>query len=214
MKAFLASVGFFTILMASFSSAEPKQAYIEGKDFVVLAESVRTTDPSKIEVAEAFAYPCQACFNFEPVLESWIKSQPNDVVFVKSHVSFRPEWVPYQRGYYTVLSLKLKKNIDMDIFKEIHVRKNELSTAQSWANFLANYGVEKEKVLGVYNSFGVTSQMKQADARNNGFKITSTPTLIINGKYKVGDNLEGYEQVLEVAQFLVDKVRTEKGQVN
>lgn len=214
MKAFLASMFFFTLLIAGYSSAESKPVYVEGKDFVVLAEPVRTTDPTKIEVAEAFAYPCHACFSFEPALESWIKSQSNDIVFVKSHVSFRPEWVPYQRGYYTVLSLKLKNNIDMDIFKEIHVNRNELNTDQAWANFLANYGVEKEKVIGVYNSFGVSSQMKQADARNNGFKITSTPTLIIDGRYKVGDNLKSYEQVLEVAQFLVDKVRAEKALAN
>lgn len=214
MKTFLASLVFFTLLIAGFSNAESKPAYVEGKDFVVLAVPVRTTDPSKIEVAEAFAYPCHACFSFEPLLESWVKSQLNDVVLVKNHVSFRPDWVPYQRGYYTVMSLKLKNNIDMDIFKEIHIKRNELNTAQAWANFLANYGVEKEKVIGVYNSFGVSSQMKQADARNNGFKITSTPTLVIDGKYKVGDNLKSYEQVLDVARFLVDKVRAEKAPAN
>jgi protein dithiol oxidoreductase (disulfide-forming) len=210
MKKLLVAVGIILGFIASFSSAESTQTYIEGKDFIVLAEPIRTSDPSKIEVAEAFAYPCHACFNFEPILKRWVESQPKDVSFVRNHVTFRAEWVPYQRGYYTVLSLKLKKSIDTDIFNEIHVKHNELNTAQSWANFLSNYGIKKEKVIGIYNSFGVSSQMKQADARNNGYKITSTPSLVVDGKYKVSGNLKSYEQVLQVAQFLVDKVRTEK----
>lgn len=210
MKALSIITGMIFIFMAGFACAESSPAYIEGKDFVVLAEPIRTSDPSRIEVTEAFAYPCHACFNFEPKLHSWVESQPEDVVFVRSHVTFRPEWVPYQRGYYTVLSLKLEKNIDMDIFEEIHVKHNELNTAELWAIFLEKHGIEKEKSISVYNSFGVSSKMKQADARNNGFKISSTPTLIIDGKYKVSGSLKSYEQVLEVAQFLVNKVRTER----
>lgn len=203
--------GIFFVLASGFSAAESSSTinYVEGKDYVVLSEPHRTANPSKIEVVEAFAYPCRACFSFEPILERWVKSQPEDVAFIRTHVTFRPEWVPYQRGYYTVLSLKLDKNIDVDIFNEIHVKHKELNTAQAWADFLANYGVDKERVINTYDSFGVSSQMKQADARSNGFKIGSTPMLVINGKYKV-NNERKFEEVIKIAQFLVEKVRAEK----
>ena len=202
---------FFSVLFAFLAcSSEAESSYVEGKDFVVLAEPVRTIDPSKIEVAEAFAYPCHACFNFEPLLAPWVKAQHADVNFIRSHVTFRPEWVPFQRGFYTVLNLKLKENIDMAIFNEIHVKHNELNNAQAWANFLAGYGIDKQKVIDMYDSFGVSSQMRLADSRNTGFKISSTPTLVINGKYKVSSNLNSYEETLKVAQFLIDKVRKEK----
>ncbi|HCS64719.1 MAG TPA: disulfide bond formation protein DsbA [Cellvibrio sp.] len=202
----------FIVAIAYSSNAQnlSNTDYIEGKDYSILSEPVRVSDPSKIEVAEAFAYPCHACFNFEPLLEVWVKGQSTDVKFVRSHVSFRSEWLPYQRGYYTLLSLNLNKNIDMDIFNEIHIKHSEMNNAQSWANFLSAYGVEKQKVINAYDSFGVDSQIKQADARNNGYKITSTPTLVVDGRYKVSNNQKSYEESLKVAQFLVNKVRKEK----
>lgn len=212
MKKISILVCFCLVVIASTVNAQGSlvERYIEGKDYMVLAEPVSTLDPSKIEVSEAFAYPCHFCFNLESLLENWVKSQHPDVAFVRTHVTFRPEWVPYQRGYYTALSLSLKGNIDMDIFNEIHVKHHELNTAEEWANFLSSYGVKKETALKTYDSFGVTSRMNQADVRNKAFKITATPTIIVEGKYKVINSSGGNEETLKIAEFLVEKVRAEK----
>lgn len=209
---------FSAILSVLFSlsalAAEPvtssKNNYTEGKEYVVLTSQITPADPARIEVLEAFAYPCHACFSFEPILASWIKNQQPDVTFVKSHVSFRPEWRHYQRGYLTVASLNLKENIHLDIFSAVHVAKKQLTNAQAWADFLATYGVDKQTVLSKYDSFGISTQMKQADARLKSYGVDSTPTLIVAGKYKVSNKLNSHDEVLNVAQFLVDKVRAER----
>ncbi|MES2826392.1 MAG: thiol:disulfide interchange protein DsbA/DsbL [Pseudomonadota bacterium] len=212
MRIFAAMISILVSLnvLAAEPAVSSKANYTEGKDYVVLASPLMPADPTKIEVVEAFAYPCHACFSFEPTLASWIKKQQPDVAFVKVHVSFRPEWRNYQRGYLTLASLNLKENVHLDIFSAIHVQKKQLTSAQAWADFLAIYGVDKQTVLSKYDSFGISTQMKQADARLKSFGVDSTPTLIVAGKYKVSNKLNSHDEVVNVAQFLVDKVRAER----
>ena len=206
----LAGVLFSTAVFAADPAPAPT-SYVEGKDYTVLSEPVRPADPTKIEVAEAFMYTCPHCYHFEPLVSSWAKKQLSDVVLVQTHIVFNPSIEPYQRGYYTAIALKIKDKVHNDIFKAIHVGHQEFNTAQNWADFLSQYGVTKEAVLQTYNSFGVTSQINQANARQRGFKISSTPQLVVDGRYSINSRVEGgHEAMLKVAQFLVDKVRAER----
>jgi thiol:disulfide interchange protein DsbA len=198
-------------LVVGFSVAATSVAagYVEGKDYVVLAERIVPANANKIEVAEFFSYACQHCYKFEPTLQAWAKKLPSDVVLVQTHVSFnRPDWANYQRGYYTILSLGVKDKVQEAIFNSIYVANKNVSGAQAWADFLSLYGVDKQKTLSTYNSFGVNSQIKQAEARTRDFKIPSTPAVIVDGRFRVA--VANHEEMVKVAQFLVDKVRAER----
>lgn len=183
-------------------------SFVEGKDYIRLDSQVMPADPSKIEVMEVFSYACPHCFHFEPLLQSWAKKQAADVALVQTHASFNPHWVIYQRGYYTVQTLKVKDKVQDAIFNSIHVAHQELETAQAWADFLSLYGVDKAVTLKTFDSFGVTSQMKQADNRVRDYKISSTPQIVIDGRYRIA--VTKHEDILQVAQFLVEKVRAER----
>lgn len=189
----------------------PAANYLEGKDYLLLEEPVRPQDPSKIEVAEVFSYLCGHCFHFEPLVSAWVKTQKPDVAFVQVHASWSSAMVAYQRGYYTASLLKVKDKSHQATFDRIHREGKELATAEDWADFLAAYGVTKQAVLSSYNSFAVNSLLAQADARVRGYKISSTPELIVDGKYRVSSRLVAtHEDMLKVAQFLVDKTRAER----
>jgi protein dithiol oxidoreductase (disulfide-forming) len=199
-------------LVVGFSVAATSVAagYTPGKDYVVIAERIAPADAKKIEVAEFFSYACPHCSKFEPILQAWAKKLPTDVSLVQTHVSFnRPDWASYQRGYYTVLSLGVKDKVQEAVFNSIYIAHKNLSGAQDWADFLSLYGVDKQKTLSTYNSFGVNSQIKQAEARTRDFKISSTPTVIVDGRFRVA--VANHEEMVKVAQFLVDKVRAERG---
>jgi protein dithiol oxidoreductase (disulfide-forming) len=207
MRMFAALVG----LVIGFSVAATSVAagYVEGKDYVVLAERIVPANANKIEVAEFFSYACPHCYKFEPTLQAWAKKLPSDVTLVQTHVSFnRPDWANYQRGYYTILSLGVKDKVQEAIFNSIYVANKNVSGAQDWADFLSLYGVDKQKTLSTYNSFGVNSQIKQAEARTRDFKIPSTPAVIVDGRFRVA--VANHEEMVKVAQFLVDKVRAER----
>lgn len=196
------------------ASAKPAVSvanYIEGKDYILLDEPVRPQDPSKIEVAEVFSYLCGHCFHFESLVSPWAKTQKPDVAFVPVHASWSPAMAAYQRGYYTAVLLKVKDKSHQATFDRIHREGKELATAEAWADFLSAYGVSKQAVLSSYNSFAVNSLLAQADARVRGYKISSTPELIVDGKYRVSSRLvASHEEMLKVAQFLVDKTRAQR----
>jgi protein dithiol oxidoreductase (disulfide-forming) len=205
MRMFAVLVGLVLGAVASVSNAA---TYTEGKDYEVLAQQVRPADPSKIEVGEVFSFLCPHCHRFEPLIQAWAKKQPADVKLVQTHASFNHKWPIYQRGFYTMAALGVKEKAQEAVFTSIYVGNQEMLTAEAWANFLATHGVDKQKALSTFNSFGVNSQVKQADNRVRDLKITSTPSLIIDGRFRI--LVSNHEEMLKVAQFLVDKVRAER----
>lgn len=191
---------------------EASSEYQEGKHYEILEQAVRTTDPSKIEVAEVFAYSCSHCFDFEPLIQAWEKKQPADVYLSQTHAMWNPQMEPLVRGYYTSIALKVKEKTHMAIFNALHLERKQIVTAEQWADFFAAYGVDKAKALSTFNSFGVTSQIKQAEARARGFKVTGTPEMVVEGKYRVSSRLAGsHAEMLKVVDFLVAKTRAERG---
>jgi thiol:disulfide interchange protein DsbA len=210
MRMFAALIG----LIVGFSVAATSVAagYTEGKEYVVLPERIVPANASKIEVAEFFSFACPHCYKFEPILQAWAKKLPADVTLVQTHVSFnRPDWASYQRGYYTMVSLGVKDKAQEAVFSSIYIANKNLSGAQDWADFLSLYGVDKQKTLSTYNSFGVNSQVKQAEARSRDFKIPSTPAVIVDGRFRVA--VANQEEMVKVAQFLVEKVRAERAAI-
>ncbi len=211
MRMFVALMGLMLSVFSFAAEPTPTASVKEGIDYIVLGEPVRPTDPTKIEVSEIFSYACSHCAKFEPLLSSWAKKQQPDVALVQTHASFNPSWSIYQRGYYTVLALGVKDKVQQPIFDTVHVVRKELNNAQAWADFLSLQGVDKQKTLSVFNSFGVSSQMKQADTRVKNFQVTSTPQVIVDGRFRV--NANSFEDTLRITQYLVDKVRADRATV-
>lgn len=191
-------------------SANPPK-YVAGQHYVVLDRPVRTADSSKIEVAEVFSYHCGACFSFEPALQAWKKQQADDVVVVQTHAMWNNQMKMMAQAFYTAQALKIADKAHMAIFNAIHLEQKQFNNPDQWATFLANFGSDKETILKTFNSFGVTSQVSQADARARGYGVTSTPEIVVNGKYRISSRLTGgHAEMLRVADFLVEKERAER----
>jgi thiol:disulfide interchange protein DsbA len=209
MRILVALVGLVFSLSAC--AQDKSSEYVEGQHYVLLEQPVRTADPSKIEVAEVFAYSCPHCFHFEPLLQAWEKKMPDDVYLLQTHAMWNPQMESLMRGYYTSVTLKIKEQAHMAVFNALHMENKNLNTAEQWADFFAVYGVDKAKAISTYNSFGVTSQIKQAEARARGYKVTGTPEMVVNGKYRISSRLTGgHEEMLKVVDFLVEKERAAK----
>lgn len=200
------------VFSLSACAQEASSEYLEGKHYVLLETAVRTADPSKIEVAEVFAYSCSHCFDFEPLLHAWEKKQANDVYLAQTHAMWNPQMESLVRGYYTSIALKVKDKTHMAIFNALHLEHRQLVSPEQWADFFSAYGVDKAKALSTYNSFGVTSQIKQAEARARSYKVTSTPEMVVDGKYRISSRLAGgHAEMLKVVDFLVAKERAARG---
>lgn len=201
---------FFAITLVSGGSFA--QSYVAGKDYVELESPVSTSDPSKIEVVEIFSYHCPHCMTFEPLLDQWVKKQPSDVFFVQIHSAWQPFMKPLQRGFYAASKLNLQTKIQMMAFSEFQQKRNQLASAEAWATFLEPFGEKREKIINTYNSFGVTTEIKRADAKIRAYKISGTPTIVIDGRYRIDASAgkDPHKKMLAIADFLINKVRLDR----
>ncbi|MBD2857547.1 thiol:disulfide interchange protein DsbA/DsbL [Spongiibacter sp. KMU-158] len=180
-----------------------------GQGYIEIAQPVRTAHPDKIEVTEVFWYGCSHCFHFEPMVKAWAKKLPADVDFRPSPAMWNPLMVVHAQLFYTAETLGVLDQVHQLIFDEINLRNNRLSDEDSMAKLLQEAaGVDPEKFKKTFNSFGVKSQVKQADSRARSYGIAGTPELIVNGKYRItGRSAGGHTEMLKVAEQLIAKER-------
>lgn len=208
MRLLLAIAALAFPLLACAEQTPAKASYVEGQHYVQLPQAVRTSDPSKIEVAEVFSYHCGGCFQFEPVFQAWKKQQPDDVVVVQTHAMWNAPMKVMATIFYTAKALKIDDKSHPAIFNALHVEQKQLTSQAQWIDFLSTFGVDRETVAKTYDSFGVKTQVSQADARARGYGVTSTPELVVNGKYRISTRQAGtHSEMLKIAEFLIAKER-------
>lgn len=155
----------------------------EGKDYTRLQKAVPVDAQGKSEVIEFFAYSCGHCYNFEPMLDAWIKKAPKDVVVKRVPIAFRDNLVPHQRLFYTIEAMGKLEQLHSKVFYAIHTERRALATAPEMAEWASTFGVNKDEFLKFYNSFGVQTKVQRASKMTEDYKIEATPTMSVNGRF-------------------------------
>jgi thiol:disulfide interchange protein DsbA len=185
--------------------------FIEGTHYERLAEPVRTADPSRIEVVELFWYGCTHCYHFEPLLAKWRPTIAKDVDFHRSPAMWNKLMAVHAQAFYAAEILGVLEKMNQPLFDALNVQRKRLESEDEIAEIFVAQGVKDADFRKAFNSFGVQSKVKQADARQRSYKTTGTPEIIVNGKYRVSARLAGSpEAMLKVVDFLLEKERAEK----
>ena len=100
----------FLALFSALAAAETME-YAAGKDYEVINPPQPTSDPSKVEVIEFFWYGCPHCYHFEPDLNAWLKTKPDDVVFIRQPAVFNERWAAHAKMFYTADDLRVPDNL-------------------------------------------------------------------------------------------------------
>ena len=148
-------------LLAAGASASPDNPQA-GLDYRVLNTPQPTSSGDKVEVTEFFWYSCPHCNSLEPVLNDWVAKQGDRIVFKRVPVAFRESMVPQTQLYYALEAMGLLDTLHAKVFQAIHVQRNRLDTREAIADWIAKQGVDKQKFLAAYDSFGVRSKTTQA----------------------------------------------------
>jgi thiol:disulfide interchange protein DsbA len=182
---------------------------IEGTHYVRLSQPLPVQAAAgKIEVIEFFWYGCPHCFQFDPMLERWLKHAPPDVAFRRVHVAFAAPYRAHQRLFYALESLGREAQVHDRIFNAIHQQRQSLDTPEAMADFLAANGLERAQFLATYNSFGVQAKCQEASRLAQAYKIDGVPALGINGRYFTSGSLAGgNDRALAVADWLLERIR-------
>ncbi len=168
-----------------------------------------TEDAAKIEVLEFFSYGCPHCADFNPVLTAWVAKQQGDVVVKKVPITFgRAAWVGIAKLYYTLEVTGDLHRLESDVFKAIHVERQNLFEEKALTEWAVKKGVDPKKFSETFNSFGVMSKVKRGDQLAQSYKISGVPAVAVDGKYLVGG--QSFGEVLATTDKLIAKARSEK----
>ena len=187
------------------SAAAKPTEWKEGQHYIVLA---KPTPPAagKVEVTEVFSYACPHCAHFQPYADQLKSRLPAGVTFSYMPVVFNPSWEPLARAYYTAQALGVLDKTHQALFDALHRDHKPLRTIEDLGGFYAGYGVDPKNFVSTAQSFVVEGNLTQGRERAVAYQIESTPTLIVNGKYRLdAASAGGQGQAVELALWLVDK---------
>jgi thiol:disulfide interchange protein DsbA len=188
------------------ASADAPKAYVAGTDYDVINPPVRSVDPATIEVAEFFWYGCGHCYSFEPIVEAWKKTLPAGVTFRGIPAVWHEKMELHALAFYTAEALGVLDTMHMAIFRAMNVDRKPLGSEKEIAALFVANGVAEEEFNKAFNSFGVSSQVRQAVATAKAAQITGTPALMVNGKYHVSGRKAGTQSdMLKVVDYLVEE---------
>jgi protein dithiol oxidoreductase (disulfide-forming) len=210
-------------LLLAIAGLAQSATWVEGKHyFLIEPRQMTTAQPGKIEVTEAFSYGCPACNQFAPIADQLKASLPATAQMVYLPASFNPseDWPMFQRSFYAAQALGIVDRTHNAMFDAIWKTgelaildsskqrlKNPLPTIEDAAKFYARVGgVKAETFIATAKSFGVETNMRRADMLMKAYKVPSTPTIVINGRYRTDASAAGgYSQLLELVKYLVDR---------
>jgi thiol:disulfide interchange protein DsbA len=193
----------------------------EGTHYVRLAPPQQTTVPAgKVEVLEVFSYACPACNAYQPVMEKLRRALPSNAQLAFLPAAFNPseDWPMFQRAYFAAQALGVAERTHQAMFDAVwktgelavttpgtNRLKDPLPSIADAARFYARVaGVDPQQFLAMAKSFSIDSKIRAADAQILAMHVDSTPTLIVNGKYRVvRDSIPDNDQLIELVKYLV-----------
>ena len=181
-----------------------------GEGYERITPVQNTQDPGKIEIIEFFWYGCPHCLQFEPHMDKWAEHLPADVQLIRQPAIFSKKWAPHARAYFIAEALGVVDKIHGDLFDAIQNKKLPLQSKKELADFFADHGIDNTQFEGAYDSFVVTTKMRQAQSMSARYGISGVPAVIINGKYKTSGSLaKTYDNVIKVMDQLIEQERKE-----
>ena len=205
MKLFRLFITVLALCCTTLAMAEP----VAGKDYTLVEPAQPTNTGDKIEVLEFFFYGCSHCYKLHPVLSRWEKSKPKDVELIHVPTVFNPNWEPMARTFYALESMGQQKKLDDALFDAWNVNNNYLTDQEKATDFVVKQGIDRKTFSDAYNAFSTGSKVMRNKQMQSAFKISGTPTLIVDGKYRI-TGLHP-EDTIKVLTAMVDKARKERG---
>ncbi len=202
-----------SLLLLIFPHMQQVQAEpVSGPGYEVISPAQPTQDPGKVEVIEFFWYGCPHCYRFEPILNEWRKTMPDNVQFIRQPAVFSALWGKHAKAYFTAEALGVVDALHADFFDAIQNKKQRLTSEDDLAAFFAAHGVDEATFRSAYNSFLVDAKMRQAKTMAARYGVTGVPAIIINGKYKTNGPLaKSHANMIKVMNQLIARESAEIG---
>ena len=183
-------------------TANAQANYQLGRDYGSLSKPLPIKQDGVVDVIEIFWYGCGHCFNLAPVVSKWAKQKDSSVNFKKMPVTWGPVHQLHAKLFYTIEALGIGETAHSAVFTAIHKEGNFLASDASIIDFLEKLGMEKSETIKYMNSFSVRQKVKRAIEITKQFKVTATPMMFVDGKYRV-EAKGGSSKMLKVVDYVI-----------
>jgi protein dithiol oxidoreductase (disulfide-forming) len=209
----------FSIPAASYGA----QTWTEGVNYFLI-QPARPTGlaPGKVEVTEVFSYACPACNIFQPTIHKLKQSLPANAVLDYLPAAFNTveDWPMFQLAYVTAQILGVDQQTHDAMFDAVWKGgdlsitdpstkglKSRMPTIEDAAKFYNEHaGIPVEKFVATSKSFSADLKVRTDQDLMVVYKVDRTPTMIVNGKYRLHvESAGGTDQLIELVKFLVAK---------
>jgi len=215
-------VALLALTVAGLAAAASAQAqnWVAGKHYSIIPTQRTNVAPGKVEVMEVFSYGCPACNFFLPTMKKLKAALPPNAQLVYLPASWNKgeNWPTFQRAYFTALQLGAAEKAHEGMFQAIWSTgelgvtepsgrlKKVLPSIEDIAKFYERVaGVKAADFVKASKSFTVDLKMRQADSQILAMQVSGTPTLVVNGKYRVNNEGLAPDQIVNLVKFLVAK---------
>jgi thiol:disulfide interchange protein DsbA len=217
------SIALLTLTILALSAGARAATWTEGVQYSRIVPGQPTTVPKgKVEVLEVFSYGCPACNAFQPAVEKLRHALPANAQLTFLPAAFNPseDWPMFQRAFLAAQALGIAERAHQAMYDAVW-KTGELGITQPGTNRLKNplpsiadaarvyarvAGVDAQQFVAMASSFAIDGKMRAADAQIVAMHVDSTPTLIVNGKYRVvRDELKDNDELIELVRYLVAK---------
>ncbi len=168
---------------------------VEGRDYVLIEGGApyRPLD-GKIEVVEVFAYWCDHCARFQPMVDAWKRKLPADVRFAALPLPSGREDA-FARGFFATQAAGKLEKVHAPLFLAVH-REHSVPRNPSVGELAAWYGqqgVDAAKMREAMAAPALADRLAEAYRFAQRSGVEGTPTLIVNGRYRIlGRSFEEY----------------------
>ncbi|MGE5152718.1 MAG: thiol:disulfide interchange protein DsbA/DsbL [Bdellovibrio bacteriovorus] len=186
---------------------------VEGRDWRALSPPQPSTNAERIEVVEFFSYGCPHCADLNPLITAWAQRLPGDVEFQRVPVTFgRAAWASLARLYFALRFEGALERLDQAVFDAVTKQRVNLFTEKGILAWVAERGLDREGFAALLQSFEVENALARANALAKRFAVDAVPRIVVDGRYVVvGAAARGQEEMLLIADQLIDKARKERG---
>jgi protein dithiol oxidoreductase (disulfide-forming) len=208
---------------ASTQTAAPPAKWVEGRNYFLIQPPRPPSLPQgKVEVTEVFSYACPACNQFQPHMRKLQRTLPANAVldFVPASFNTAEDWPMFQLAYATAQALGVADKTHDAMFEAVWTTgelgtsdpatgnlKAHMPTIEDAARFYQKQaGIPVAKFLSTSKSFEVDNQLRKDEELIKAYGVDRTPTLIVNGKYRLFVQAAGGpDELIELVNWLVAK---------
>lgn len=200
--------------------------WVEGKNYFLLQPPQPTSTPGKIEILDVFSYACPACNAFQPTLDKLEKALPagTQMAYLPAAFNTTEDWPVFQRAFLAAQNLGVAQKSHDAMYNAVWGDRSlavvtpdghalpKQPTIEDVAQFYVKYGVKPADFIAVAKSFSINAEVKRSDQALIDYQVDQTPTLIVNGKYRLTPrSAGGLQQTIDLVLYLVAKEKAAGG---